>query len=70
MAKMEWRKVDLDGDFIQRLKQKKVDLKENVHGRNFEQKCELVEISGFDLGICFELDLGMGIRYLRSLCVW
>ena len=57
MAKMEWRKVDLDGDFIERLEQKRVDLKENVHGKNFEQKCDLFEISGFDLGICFELDV-------------
>ena len=31
--------------------QKKVDLKENIHGKNFEQKCDLGEIGGFDLGM-------------------
>ena len=49
------------GDFVEILEWKKVDLKENVHGRNFEQKCDLGESSRFDLGICFGLDLGMGI---------
>ena len=47
---MEWRKVILDGVFNKRLEQKKVDLKENIHGKNFEQKCDLGEIGGFDLG--------------------
>ena len=54
------------GDFVERLEWKKVDLKENVHGRDFERKCDLGENSRFDLGICFGLDLNISIRYLRK----
>ena len=43
-----------------------VDLKENVHGRDFERKCDLGENSRFDLGIDFGLDLSISIQYLRK----